>query len=172
MKDEISLGFFDIVLKAKTNTEILQKVRAEQKSVYALEHMLGYHIQELEELRPHKKNIKFIAESDYSEHPDLVDLSYWAERIENIEGSIIRNEKIIVTLYDRLYSQIIFRVIEGKELSPLDIFFYHSKRYIRKIQSGEMSFRMLVKHYHWETQEFVGLDEEDEMTKKGAEGGI
>ena len=54
---------FNIIDKQKTNIEILQKVRAEQKSVYALEHMLGYHIKELEELRPHKRNIKFIKDN-------------------------------------------------------------------------------------------------------------
>ena len=53
---------FDLKIYPRTTTEILQKVRAEQKSVYALEHMLGYHISELEELRPHQKTIEFIAE--------------------------------------------------------------------------------------------------------------
>lgn len=154
----VKLFPFNVTDKQKTNMEILQRVRAEQKSIYALEHMLGYHIKELEELRPHKENIEFIAKSDYSERPDLVDLSYWAERIHNIETSIKKNEKRITILYDRLYSQIIFKMIEGEELSPLDVFFYKSKKYIEKIRSGETTFRELVEHYHWETQEFKDLD--------------
>lgn len=152
------MGFFNISAHPKIDTEILQKVRAEQKSIYALEHMLGYHIKELEELRPHKRNIEFIAKSDYADKPDLVDLSYWAERICHIETSIKKNEKMLTRLYDRLYSQIIFKMIEGEELIPLEIFFYHSKKYIEKIKSGEITFRKLVEHYHWETQEFKGLD--------------
>jgi hypothetical protein len=152
------MSIFNAVVKNRVNIEILQKVRAEQKSVYALEHMLGYHIKELEELRPHKDNIEFIAKSDYSENPDLVDLSYWAERIENIEMSIKKNEKIITKLYDRLYSQIIFKMIEGEELSPLDIFFYNCKRYIQKIKNDEITFRKLVEHYNWELQKFEGLE--------------
>gem|GEM_PF-3082307 len=149
---------FKIIDKQKTNIEILQKARAEQKSVYALEHMLGYHIKELEELRPHKRNIKFIAESDYAEKPDLLDLSYWAERIGHIEISIKKNEKMLSKIYDRLYSQIIFKMIEGEEISPLDIFFYHSKKYIEKIRTGEITFRELVEYYNWETQKFTGLN--------------
>jgi hypothetical protein len=150
--------YFDVMTRNNTNMEILQKVRAEQKSVYALEHMLGYHIKELEELRPHKSNIEFIAESDYADRPDLVDLSYWAERIHHIASSIKKNEKIIARLYDRLYSQIIFKIIEGEELSTLDIFFYHSKTYIDKIKSGEMTFQKLVEHYDWEAEQFTGLN--------------
>jgi hypothetical protein len=152
------MNIFNTVAENKVNTEILRKVRAEQKSVYALEHMLGYHIKELEELRPHKEDIEFIAKSDYSENPDLVDLSHWAERIENIEVSISKNEKMITKLYDRLYSQIIFKMIEGEELSQLDIFFYHSKKYIHKIRNDEISFRKLVEHYNWELQKFEGLE--------------
>lgn len=150
--------YFDIKARPNIHIEILQKVREEQKSVYALEHMLGYHINELEELRPHKRNIEYIAESDYEDNPDLVDLSYWAQRINHIESSIKKNEKMIIELYDRLYSQILFKMIEGKELSPLDIFFYHSKKYMDKIKNGEMTFRKLVEHYHWQRQEFDGLD--------------
>lgn len=152
------MTIFNTVAKSRINTEILQKVKVEQKSVYALEHMLGYHINELEELRPHKENMEFIAKSDYSEEPDLVDLSYWAERIGNIEASIRKNEKMITRLYDRLYSQIIFKMIEGEELSPLDVFFYNSKRYIQKIRNAEMTFRKLAEHYNWELQKFEGLD--------------
>jgi hypothetical protein len=148
------MTIFNTVAKNKVNTEILQKVRAEQKSVYALEHMLGYHLNELEELRPHKDDIEFIAKSDYSENPDLVDLSYWSERIGNIEVSIKKNEKMITRLYDRLYSQIIFKMIEGEELSQLDVFFYKSKKYIQKIRNGEMTFQKLVEHYNWELQKF------------------
>lgn len=149
---------FDLKIYPKTNTEILQKVRAEQKSVYALEHMLGYHLKELEELRPHQKSIEFIAESDYADFPDLVDLSYWSGRIQNIKNSIRKNERRLTEIYQRLYSQIIFKMIEGEELLPLDIFFYHSKKYIEKIQNGEMSFYKLVDCYNWETQQFEGLD--------------
>lgn len=152
------MNFLGITAKNKTNTEILQKARVEQKSIYALEHMLGYHIKEIEELRPHKKDIEFTAKSDYAEKPDLVDLSYWAERIENIEMSIKKNEKMVTILYDRLYSQIIFKIIEGEELSKLDIFFYNSKKYIQKVNSGDMTFRELVEHYDWETQKFERLE--------------
>jgi len=152
------MNFLTMKSANKINTEILQKIRAEQKSVYALEHMLGYYLNELEELRPHKNNIEFIAKSDYFENPDLIELSYWAERIQNIEKSIKKNEKKISQIYDRLYSQIILKMIEGEELSPLDIFFYNSKKYIQKIKRGEITFRKLVEHYNWEAQSFVGLD--------------
>ena len=84
---------FDMTIYPKTNIEILQKVRAEQKSVYALEHMLGYHIKELEELRLHKKSIEFIAESDYADHPDLIDLSYWSERVHNIKKALPKTKE-------------------------------------------------------------------------------
>jgi len=154
------LVHFDSSAHPKANIEILQKVRSEQKSVYALEHMLGYHIKELEELRPHKRNIKFITESDYAEKLDLVDLSYWAERIGNIEISIKKNEKMLTRIYDRLYSQIIFKMVEGEEISPLDIFFYQSKKYFEKIKTGEMTFRELVEYYNWETQKFTDLNGE------------
>lgn len=149
---------FNVTDKQKVNMEILQKVRAEQKSIYALEHMLGYHIKELEELRPHKRNIEFIAQSDYSECPDLVDLSYWSERINHIKKSIDKNEKMLIRVYDRLYSQIIFKMIEGEDLSQLDIFFYHSKEYIKKIKCGEMTFRELAEDYDWENGKFKGLN--------------
>lgn len=152
------MSYFDITTKPETNIEILQKIRVEQKSVYALEHMLGYYISELEELKPHKKNIEFIAKSNYEDYPDLVELSYWSERIQNISASIQKNKKKIVEVYDRLYSQIIFKMIEGKKLSPLDIFFYHCKKYIGKLKSGEISFRELVDSYDWESQQFTGLN--------------
>ena len=152
------MNFLGITAANKTNTEILQKVRVEQKSIYALEHMLGYHIKEIEELRPHKENIEFTAKSDYAENPDLVDLSYWIERIENIEKSIKKNEKMITRLYNRLYSRIIFKIIEGEELSMLDLFFYNSKKYIQKVKSGDITFRELVENYNWETQKFEGLE--------------
>ncbi|KUK49452.1 MAG: hypothetical protein XD75_0552 [Parcubacteria bacterium 33_209] len=152
------MNYFGVSTKTNSNIEILQQIRAEQKSVYALEHMLGYHINELEELRPHKKNIAFIAKSNYEEQPDLIDLSHWLERISNIEESIKKNEEIIPKLYQRLYSQIIFKMLEGEELSELDVFFYQSKKYIEKISSGEMSFRTIVEHYNWNTQEFEGLE--------------
>ncbi len=152
------MSYFDITVQPGTAIEILQKVRAEQKSVFALEHMLGYHIKELEELRPHKNNIEFIAESDYTEKPDLIDLYYWTERIGHIETSIRKNEEMLVRIYDRLYSQILFKIIEGEELNPLDIFFYHSKKYIKKIQSGEMTFRKLVEYYDWEAERFIDMD--------------
>ena len=142
----------------KDNIEILQQIRAEQKSIYALEHMLGYHIKELEELRPHQKNIKFIAESNYREQPDLVDLSHWLERVENIKESIKKNEKIITILYDRLYAQIIIKILEEEELNPLDIFFYQSKKYIEKIRSGKITFQELVAHYDWEKETFNDWD--------------
>jgi len=152
------VNYFGVRTRTKENIEILQQIRAEQKSVYALENMLGYHLKELEELRPHKKNIAFIAKYNYEEAPDLIDLSHWLERISNIEESIKKNEEIITKLYQRLYSQIIFKMLEGEELSPIDIFFYHSKEYIEKISSGEMTFRTLVEHYNWDTQEFEGLE--------------
>ena len=152
------MNYFGVRTRTKDNIEILQQIRAEQKSVYALENMLGYHLNELEELRPHKKNIAFIAKSNYEEQPDLIDLSHWLERISNIEESIKKNEEIITKLYQRLYSQIIFKMLEGEELSQIDIFFYQSKAYIEKISSGEMTFRTLVEHYYWDTQEFEGLE--------------
>lgn len=152
------MNYFGVSTKTNSNIEILQQIRAEQKSVYALEHMLGYHINELEELRPHKKNIAFIAKSNYEEQPDLIDLSHWLERISNIEESIKKNEEIITKLYQRLYSQIIFKMLEGEELSPIDIFFYHSKKYIEKIKSGKITFRELVEHYDWEREKFNNLD--------------
>ena len=149
---------FGVRTRTKDNIEILQQIRAEQKSVYALENMLGYHLKELEELRPHKKNIAFIAKSRYEEQPDLIDLSHWLERISNIEESIKKNEEIITKLYQRLYSQIIFKMLEGEELGPIDIFFYHSKKYIEKIKSGKITFRELVEHYDWEREKFNNLD--------------
>ena len=149
---------FGVRTRTKDNIEILQQIRAEQKSVYALENMLGYHLKELEELRPHKKNIAFIAKYNYEEAPDLIDLSHWLERISNIEESIKKNEEIITKLYQRLYSQIIFKMLEGEELSQLDIFFYHSKKYIEKIKSGKITFRELVEHYDWEREKFNNLD--------------
>ncbi|MDD3655454.1 MAG: hypothetical protein PHI72_01630 [Atribacterota bacterium] len=152
------MNYFEVRTRIKANIEILQKIRAEQKSIYALEHMLGYHINELEELRPHKRNIEFMAQSNYDEQPDLVDLCHWLERVSNIETSIKKNEKIIIRLYDRLYVQIIFKILEGEALSPIDIFFYHSKKYIEKIRLGEMTFQKLVENYNWETERFNDLD--------------
>ncbi len=152
------MNHFGVRTRTKENIEILQEIRAEQKSVYALENMLGYHLNELEELRPHKKNITFIAKYNYEEAPDLIDLSHWLERISNIEESIKKNEEIITKLYQRLYSQIIFKMLEGEELSPIDIFFYHSKKYIEKIKSGKITFRELVEHYDWEREKFNNLD--------------
>ena len=149
---------FGIRTKTKTNIEILEQVRAEQKSIYALENMLGYHINELEELRPHKRNVEYIAESNYNEQPDLVDLAHWVGRVTNIETSIKKNEKIIIKIYDRLYTRIILKMMEGEELKPLDIFFYHSKKYIEQIRSGKMTFRELVEHYDWEAERFNNLD--------------
>jgi hypothetical protein len=152
------VNYFGVRTRTKENIEILQEIRAEQKSVYALENMLGYHLNELEELRPHKKNIAFIAKYNYEEAPDLIDLSHWLERISNIEESIKKNEEIITKLYQRLYSQIIFKMLEGEELSPIDIFFYHSKKYIEKIKSGKITFRELVEHYDWGREKFNNLD--------------
>jgi len=152
------LSYFDITTKPKTDIEILQKIRVEQKSVYALEHMLGYYINELEELRPHKKNIEFIAKSNYENYPDLVELSYWSERIQNISASIQKNKKKLIEVYDRLYSQIIFKMIEGEKLSSLDIFFYYCKEYMEKLKSGEITFRELVESYDWESQQFSELN--------------
>ncbi|MFZ2331089.1 MAG: hypothetical protein WAW45_05770 [Atribacterota bacterium] len=149
---------FEMKTKKKANIEILQQIRAEQKSIYALEHMLGYHISELEGLRPHKRNIKFIAESNYNEKPDLVDLSHWLERVSNIEESIKKNEKVIIKVYDRLYAQIILKMIEGEELKAIDIFFYQSKKYIERIKSGEITFKKLVENYDWDSERFINLD--------------
>ena len=75
-----------------------------------------------------------------------------------LEESIKKNEEIITKLYQRLYSQIIFKMLEGEELSPIDIFFYHSKKYIEKIKSGKITFRELVEHYDWEREKFNNLD--------------
>jgi hypothetical protein len=99
-----------------------------------------------------------MAQSNYDEQPDLVDLCHWLERVSNIETSIKKNEKIIIRLYDRLYVQIIFKILEGEALSPIDIFFYHSKKYIEKIRLGEMTFQKLVENYNWETERFNDLD--------------
>jgi len=148
------LDRFEIKARVKTNIEILEQIQAEQKSIYALEHMLGYHINELEELRPHKRDIRFIAQSDYDDQPDLVVLSRWLEREKNVETSIKKNEKIITKIYDKLYAQIILKMLEGEELKPLDIFFYHLKKYIKKIRTGEISLHKLVGQYDWDNQKF------------------
>lgn len=152
------MNYFLPNTKIKDAIETIQQIQVEQKSIYALEHMLGYHIKELEELRPHQRNIKFIAEANYQEQPDLVDLSYWLERIDNIKVSIKKNEKIITRLYDRLYAQIILKILEGKELNPLDIFFYKSKKYIEKVRSGKITFQELVAHYDWQKERFNDLE--------------
>lgn len=145
---------FEIKTKVRTNIEILEQVRAEQRSMYALEHILGYHLNELEELRPHKKNIRFMAESDYNNQPDLVVLSHWLDRERNVEDSIKKNEKIITKVYDKLYARIILKMLEGEELKPLDIFFYHLKKYINKIRAGKAALRELAEQYDWVHQQF------------------
>ena len=67
--------FDNTLLAAKDiKTNIVEKVRAEEKSIIALENMLGYNIGRLEELRPHKKDLEFFAQSGYEETPDLVNL--------------------------------------------------------------------------------------------------
>ena len=146
--------FFDLRSRQKTNIEILQKIRIEQKSVYALEHMLGNTIKELEELRPHQEKIQYIATSDYEENPDLTQLSYWSERMTHVKNSLRKREKNIIELYQRLYAQIVFKMLEGEALTELDIFFYQAKPYISKLKTGELTFQELEQHYDWKNRKF------------------
>jgi len=76
---------FNNILLANKDIDIhlVEKVRAEEKSIMALENMLGYNIGKLEELRPHKKNLEFSDRTGYEEVPDLVNLGYWIGRIDN-----------------------------------------------------------------------------------------
>lgn len=148
------MSYFEVKTRLKLNAEILQQVEIEQRSLYALEHMLGYHINELEELKPHKRNIEFLAESNYNDQPDLIDLSHWLQRIKNIENSIKKNEELIINTYEKLFSQIILKMINDETLSQLDRFFYQSKNYIEKIRSGEITLRELAEDYDWEQEKF------------------
>jgi len=69
--------FNNILLTNKdVDIHIVEKVQAEEKSIIALENMLGYNIYKLEELRPHKKDLEFFARTGYEEVPDLVNLGY------------------------------------------------------------------------------------------------
>ena len=113
---------------------IVEKVRAEEKSIVALENMLGYNIGKLEELRPHKKNLEFFARFGYEEIPDLVNLGYWMERIDNTKVGIEQREENILKLYDRLYSKILLKVIEGEKLDSLEKFFFQSRGYMEKVK--------------------------------------
>jgi hypothetical protein len=132
----------------------MEKVRAEEKSIIALENMLGYNISKLEELRPHKKDLEFFARTGYKEFPDLVNLDYWAQRIDHTKVAIEKREKNILRLYDRLYSQIVLKMIEGEKLNPLENFFFQGKVYIERLRSGQMSFEELVEKYDWEKEQF------------------
>ena len=132
---------------------LLEKVRAEEKSIIALENMLGYNISKLEELRPHKEDLEFFARSGYEEFPDLVNLEYWTQRIDHTKVAIEKREENILRLYDRLYSQIVLKIIEGEKLDPLENFFFQSKVYIERLKSGQMSFEELVKKYDWEKEQ-------------------
>ena len=148
------MNSFGVRAKARTNIAILDQFRAEQGFFYVLEYILGYHFNELEELRPHKKDIRFMAESDYNNQPDLAVLSHWLDRERNVEDSIEKNEKIITKVYDKLYARIILKMLEGEKLKPLDIFFYHLKKYINKIRAGKVTLRESVEQYDWEHQQF------------------
>ena len=133
---------------------IVEKVRAEEKSIIALENMLGYNIGKLEELRPHKKDLEFFARTGYEEIPDLISLGYWMERIDNTKEGIEKREENIIKLYDRLYSQIILKMIEGEKLDPLENFFFQSRGYMEKVKCGQMSFGELVEKYDWKKEQF------------------
>lgn len=133
---------------------LVEKVRAEEKSIIALENMLGYNIGKLEELRPHKKDLEFFARTGYEEVPDLVNLGYWMERIDNTKEGIEKREENIIRLYDRLYSQILLKMIEGEKLDSLENFFFQGKVYMEKVKCGQMSFGELVEKYDWEKEQF------------------
>ena len=60
----------------------------------------------------------------------------------------------LLSVYDKLYAQIIVKMLEGEELNPLDVFFYHLKKYIKKIKMGKITLRELAEQYDWNTQEF------------------
>ena len=133
---------------------LMEKVRAEEKSIIALENILGYNISKLEELRPHKKDLEFFARTGYKKFPDLVNLDYWAQRIDHTKVAIEKREENILKLYDRLYSQIVLKMIEGEKLNPLENFFFQGKVYIERLRSGQMSFEELVEKYDWEKEQF------------------
>ena len=133
---------------------LTEKVRVEEKSIIALENMLGYNISKLEELRPHKEDLEFFARSGYEEFPDLVNLEYWTQRIDHTKVAIEKREENILRLYDRLYSQIVLKIIEGEKLDPLENFFFQGKVYIERLRSGQMSFEELVKKYDWKKEQF------------------
>ena len=133
---------------------LIEKVRAEEKSIIALENMLGYNISKLEELRPHIEDLEFFARSGYEEFPDLVNLEYWTQRIDHTKVAIEKREENILRLYDRLYSQIVLKIIEGEKLDPLENFFFQSKVYIERLKSGQMSFEELVEKYDWKKEQF------------------
>ena len=147
--------FDNTLLAAKDiKTNIVEKVRAEEKSIIALENMLGYNIGRLGELRPHKKDLEFFAQSGYEETPDLVNLGYWMERIDNTKVGIKQREENIIKLYDRLYSKILLKMLEGEKLDPLENFFFQSRGYMEKVKCGQMSFGELVEKYDWEKEQF------------------
>jgi len=148
--------FNNVLLANKDVVDIhlMEKVRAEEKSIMALENMLGYNVSKLEELRPHQKDLEFFAQTGYEEVPDLVNLGYWMERIDNTKEGIEKREENIIKLYDRLYSQIILKMIEGKKLDSLENFFFQSKVYIERLRSGQMSFGELVEKFDWEKEQF------------------
>ncbi len=147
---------FNNILLANKDIDIhlVEKVRAEEKSIIALENMLGYNIGKLEELRPHQKDLEFFARIGYEEVPDLVNLGYWMERIGNTKEGIEKREENIIRLYDRLYSQILLKMIEGEKLDPLENFFFQSRVYMKKIKCGQMSFGELVEKFDWEKEKF------------------
>jgi len=148
--------FNNILLANKDVVDIhlMEKVRVEEKSIIALENMLGYNVSKLEELRPHQKNLEFFARTGYEEIPDLVNLGYWMERIDNTKEGIEKREENIIKLYDRLYSQIILKMVEGKKLDSLENFFFQSKVYMERLRSGQMSFGELVEKFDWEKEQF------------------
>jgi len=148
--------FNNILLANKDVVDIhlMEKVRVEEKSIIALENMLGYNVSKLEELRPHQKDLEFYARTGYEEVPDLVNLGYWMERIDNTKEGIEKREENIIKLYDRLYSQIILKMIEGKKLDSLENFFFKSKVYIERLRSGQMSFGELAEKFDWEKEQF------------------
>jgi hypothetical protein len=152
----IAKRLFSNILKPNKYIDInlMEKVRAEEKSIIALENMLGYNVSKLEELRPHKKDLEFFARSGYEEVPDLVNLRYWMERIDNTKEGIEKREENIIKLYDRLYSQILLKMIEGEKLDSLENFFFQSRGYIEKVKRGQMSFGELVEKYDWEKEQF------------------
>jgi len=147
-----------VLINKDVNVYLVEKLRVEEESIVALENVLGYNISKLEELRPHQKNLKFFALSGYEDSPDLVNLEYWTDRIDNTQTGIEKREENIARVYNKLYSQILLKVLEGEKLDTLENFFFQSSIYIERIRCGEMSFGELVEKYDWEKEQYKGME--------------